>query len=123
MVTESSGSDRPINSFRLSLSTVMSTKVVIPYCQTEEGWKRFGREGCIIRCQIFWIIQHKSGVDYSNEANNLPEVSLQSILPGYDPRSDRTGCLCTDIAKCGLRHRRGQIGSDRDGLRLSHDVL
>lgn len=45
------------------------------------GLETFRQRGCIIRCQIFWIIQHKSGVDYSNEANNLPEVSLQSILP------------------------------------------
>ena len=52
-----------------------------PYCQTEEDWKRFGREDALSVARYFGLSSTSLGVDYSNEANNLPEVSLQSILP------------------------------------------
>ena len=52
-----------------------------PYCQTEEDWKRFGREDALSVARYFGLSSTSLGVDYSNEANNLPELSLQSILP------------------------------------------
>ena len=42
---------------------------------------RFGREDALSVARYFGLSSTSLGVDYSNEANNLPEVSLQSILP------------------------------------------
>ena len=53
----------------------------IPYCQTEEDWKRFGREDALSVAKYFGLSSASQGVDYSAEADVLPEVSLQSILP------------------------------------------
>lgn len=52
-----------------------------PYCQTEEDWKKFGREDALSVAKYFGLSSASLGVDYSGEADNLPEVSLQSILP------------------------------------------
>ncbi len=52
-----------------------------PYCQTEDDWKRFGREDALSVAKYFGLSSASLGVDYSAEANALPEVSLQSILP------------------------------------------
>lgn len=53
----------------------------IPYCQTEEDWKRFGREDALSVAKYFGLSSADTGVDYSASADALPEVSLQSILP------------------------------------------
>ncbi|MEE0431397.1 Sporulation-specific N-acetylmuramoyl-L-alanine amidase [uncultured Clostridium sp.] len=52
-----------------------------PYCQTEEDWKKFGREDALSVAKYFGLSSASLGVDYSGEADALPEVSLQSILP------------------------------------------
>lgn len=52
-----------------------------PYCQTEEDWKAFGRADALSVAKYFGLSSTAQGVDYSSEAGNLPEVSLQSILP------------------------------------------
>ena len=85
IITESSGKAPPDPFLPPSSSIVMSMRAVIPLLPDRRGLETFRQGGCFICCQIFWIIQHKSGVDYSNEADNLPEVSLQSILSCYDP--------------------------------------
>ena len=51
-----------------------------PYCQTEEDWKKFGREDALSVAKYFGLSSASLGVDYSGEADALPEVSLQSIL-------------------------------------------
>lgn len=53
----------------------------IPYCQTEEDWKAFGRADALSVAKYFGLSSTSLGVDYSKEADDLPEVSLQSILP------------------------------------------
>ena len=54
----------------------------IPYCQTEEDWKRFGREDALAVARYFGLSSTSLGVDYSTEAESLPEViSTQAILP------------------------------------------
>lgn len=53
----------------------------IPYCQTEEDWKTFGREDALSVARYFGLSSTTLGIDYSAEANNLPEVSLQAVLP------------------------------------------
>lgn len=53
----------------------------IPYCQTEEDWKRFGREDALSVARYFGLSSVSLGVDYSQAADSLPEVTLQSILP------------------------------------------
>ena len=53
-----------------------------PYCQTEEDWKKFGREDALSVAKYFGLSSTSLGVDYSAEADKLPEItSLQTILP------------------------------------------
>lgn len=53
----------------------------VPYCQTEEDWKTFGRTDALSVAKYFGLSSTILGVDYSADADNLPEVSLQSIIP------------------------------------------
>lgn len=54
----------------------------IPYCQTEEDWKRFGREDALSVAKYFGLSSTALGVDYSAEADKLPEISsAQTTLP------------------------------------------
>lgn len=54
----------------------------IPYCQTEEDWKSFGREDALSVAKYFGLSSASLGVDYSTEAENLPEITTtQTILP------------------------------------------
>ena len=82
IITESSGSAQPdqFPSAIIEHCHVDESRDT-PYCQTEEDWKRFGREDALSVARYFGLSSTSLGVDYSNEANNLPEVSLQSILP------------------------------------------
>lgn len=67
-----------------------------PYCQTEEDWKRFGREDALAVAKYFGLSSASLGVDYSAEANALPEVSLQSILPAtIRDKTEPDICLLT----------------------------
>ena len=53
----------------------------IPYCQTEEDWKRFGREDALSVAKYFGLSSTSLGVDYSADADNLPDVaSTQTTL-------------------------------------------
>ena len=53
----------------------------IPYCQSEADWKEFGREDALSVAKYFGLSSTSLGVDYSAEADKLPEVTLKSILP------------------------------------------
>lgn len=52
-----------------------------PYCQSEADWKEFGRKDALSVAKYFGLASTSLGVDYSTEANDLPEVTLKSILP------------------------------------------
>ena len=51
------------------------------YCQTEEDWKTFGRKDALSVAKYFGLKSESLGVDYSTASEELPEVTLQSILP------------------------------------------
>ncbi len=67
-----------------------------PYCQTEDDWKAFGRADALSVAKYFGLSSTALGVDYSGESNNLPDVSLQSVLPAtVRDKTEPDICLLT----------------------------
>ncbi len=68
----------------------------LPYCQTQEDWKNFGREDALSVAKYFGLSSTALGVDYTADVSNLPEVSLQSILPAtIRDQTEPDVCLLT----------------------------
>lgn len=47
----------------------------IPFCETEEDWIAFGQADARAVAKYFGLSSTSLGIDYSNEANQLPEVN------------------------------------------------
>ena len=68
----------------------------------DERMKKFGREDALSVAKYFGLSSASLGVDYSGEADALPEVSLQSILTATVRDKTETGYLPADFAECRL---------------------